>query len=142
MIIPNTWMLLCKVNSLHLFTIFEIIAWSPLFVRIFVNSLPSWFKCRFTRSTSKHIFICRRATTGGGPGGLDPCPSLQKDKSAFFLRNCKSSVKKCIDAIIIKLEYSESKKILVIFLPFLNLKSIIQSYILFKKYFSVPLFVD
>ena len=51
----------------------------------------------------------------------------------FFLENYEPSVKKFINVIIIKLECSKSRKIPIIFLPFLNLKNIIQSYIIFKK---------
>ena len=61
----------------------------------------------------------------------------------FFLGNFESSVKKFIDDYIdtflnlnlniIKLKCSESRKIPVIFLPFLYLKNVIQNYILFKK---------
>ena len=75
---------------------------------------------------------------GWGSGGLDPCPFLQKDKSALFLENCESSVKKCIDIIIIKPECSECRKIPVIFLLCLNLKNIIQSYIVFEKILVCP----
>ena len=100
--------------------------------------LPEVLTYPFYPSKFIHDFNVRRTTTGGGPWGLNPCPFLQKDKSAIFLENFESSVKKCIEVIIIKLEFSESRKFAVIFLPFLNLKNIIQSYILCKKIVVCP----
>ena len=61
----------------------------------------------------------------GGPGVWTPALFFRRVKVPFFLENCESSVKKCIDVIIIKLECNKSRKIPVIFLPFLNLKNII-----------------
>ena len=75
---------------------------------------------------------------GGVLGVCTPALFLKRIKVAFFLINCESSVKKCTYVIIIKLECSESRKIPVIFLPFLTLKNNIQSYILFEKILVYP----
>ena len=75
---------------------------------------------------------------GGVLGAWIHALFFKRMKVPFFLVNCESSLKKCIHVIIIKLECSESRKIPVIFLPFPNLKNIIQSYILYKKISVCP----
>ena len=92
--------------------------------------------CKFFRRNS--IILCtlnkiQACNYKGFLGVWTPALFFKRIKVPFFLENFEPSVKKCIDVIIIKLECSESKKIPILFLPFLKLKNIIQSYILFEK---------
>ena len=78
--------------------------------------------------------VASRATLGA-LGFRIPALFFKRIEVPFLWENCESSVEKCIDVVIIKLESSESGKIPVIFLLFLNLKNIIQRYILFRTIF-------
>ena len=51
-----------------------------------------------------------------------PALFFKRIKMPFFLEYIESSLKKSFDITIIKLECSESRKIRVLFLPFLSLK--------------------
>ena len=70
-------------------------------------------------------------------GGLAPALFLKRIQMPF------SAYKSADNNPIIKLESNEIRNIPVIFLPLLNLKTVIPSYILiFEKFFKVSILVD
>ena len=96
--------------------------------------------CKFFRRNS--IILCtlnkiQACNYKGFLGVWTPALFFKRIKVPFFLENCESSVKKCNDVVIIKLECCESRIIPVISLPFLEISNILSKAIFSLKKFSV-----
>ena len=106
--------------------------------KLFSYSLPSNMTCG---AIMPNYWLSQtRPTTIGRLGGLEPKPFPQMYKGPSFFDNCEIVYCLCYQGgllTIIKLRSNEIRKIPVKFLLYLNLKSTVPSYILFKD-FPVP----
>lgn len=83
---------------------------------------------------------------GDGPGGPNPCPFSQRGESALFLGHFLSldlgmAMRLFIVFLFGSLQVIIIIKILVTFLPFLNLKNIIPAMSAINKIHIMPFFV-